>query len=58
MEEFVHFENFFQNHRAYKKNLRAIEQEKAETQSVEAQNTGALRALRVSETAIILFYQF
>jgi cell shape-determining protein MreC len=39
MEDFVHFENFFQNHRAYKKNLRAIEQEKAETQSVEAQNT-------------------
>jgi hypothetical protein len=61
MEEFVHFENFFQNHRVYKKKIasdRAGKSRNSECRGSKHKNEGASRALRVSETAIILYYQF
>jgi IS1 family transposase len=39
MEEFVYFEENFKIFRDYKKDQRAVEKKKAETQSVEAHNT-------------------
>jgi hypothetical protein len=39
MKEFVHFEENFKIFRVYKRDLRAVEKKKAETQTEDANNT-------------------